>query len=136
MCPARPRPRRLLLRDDYGPVRLAALSKRHCDGVGRISFEEMVDAFSERSRMQPPVQQFRCEDVGHLFDLIAGARMALHAHAQRAQLFDPAPHGEARYADFARDFRAADDNHRVVGKQREQRVDAPIGRSRKSCVRH
>ena len=39
-------------------------------------------------------------------------------------------------ADFAGDFRAADDDHRVVGEQREERIDAAIGRARKSCVRH
>ena len=132
VCPARPAPRRLLLRDDDRSVRFPALAQRHGDGVGRIDFEEMVDAFSERPRMQPPVQQLRRENIGHFFDLIAGARMALHADAQRAQFFNPAPHGAARHADFAGDFRAADDDHRVVGEQRQQRVNAAIGRARKS----
>ena len=134
--PGAPSPRRLLLGDDDGSVRFPALSQRHGDGVGRVNFEKMVDALPERPRMQPPVQQLRRENVRHFFDLIAGARMALHADAQRAQLFDPVPHGAARHADFAGDFRAADDDHRVVGEQREQRVDAAVGRARKSGVRH
>ena len=86
-------PRRLFLGDDDGAVRLPSLAQRHGDGIGRVNFEKMVDAFAERPRMQPPVQQLRRKNVGDLFDLVAGARMALHADAQRAQLFDPAPHG-------------------------------------------
>ena len=82
------------------------------------------------------MQQFRREDVRHLFDLIPGARMALHSNAQRAQPLDPAPHSEARHACFPCDFRAADDDHAVVGKQRQQRVNAPIGRTRECAVRH
>ena len=74
----------------------------------------------------------RRENVGHAFDLIAGARMALHADAQRAQRFDPAPDRRARHADFVRDLCAADHDHRVFGEQREQRVDAPVGGPRKA----
>jgi hypothetical protein len=126
----------LLLRDDDSAVRLSAISQRHGDGIGRINFEEVVDALSKRPRMQPPVQQLRRQNIGHLFDLIPGPRMPFHADAEGAQLFDPVPHSPTRHADLSSDFCPADNNHGVVGKQRKQRVDAAISRLRKSRVRH
>jgi hypothetical protein len=62
--------------------------------------------------------------------------MALYPDAQRAQLFNPSPDGEARYTNFPGNFRAADNDYGVVCKQREQRVNSPIRRPGKSCLRH
>ena len=86
--------------------------------------------------LQPLAQKFRRQNVGHFLDLVAAARMALHVNAQRAEFFDPAPYGGAGHADFARDLRAADDDHGVVGKQRQQRVNAAVGRARQGGLRH
>ena len=62
----------------------------------------MVDALAERRAVQPLAQHFRRENVGHPLDLIAGARMALHADAQGAQFFDPAPHRAERVTPISR----------------------------------
>ena len=61
--------------------------------------------------------------------------MALHPHAERAQFFDPAPDLLPRDADFFGDFRAADDDGRVFGEQRQQRVNAPVGGAREIAIR-
>jgi hypothetical protein len=66
--------------------------------------------------------------------VIAGVRVALHAHAQLAHFLNPAPDLLAGDADFLGDFRAADDDGRIFGEQREQRVDAPVGDARQ--IRH
>ncbi len=71
---------------------------------------------------------------GRALDVIAGVRVALNAHAELAQFFDPAPDLLARNADFLGDFRAADDDGGVFGEQREQRVNAPVGYARQ--IRH
>ena len=47
----------------------------------------MVDAFSERSRMQPPAQQRRRQNVGILFHLIAGTIFALVALLQALRIY-------------------------------------------------
>ena len=51
---------------------------------------------------QPLAQNFRRENVRDSFDLIAGAGMALHADAQGAQFFDPAPHRVERVTPISR----------------------------------
>src|SRR4029077_20746635 len=121
--PGAPSPRRLLFSDHNRSMRFTTLPESHRDGVGRVNLEEMEDAFSEGAGMESLVQNLRREDVGTPLDLIAGARMALHANAERAQFFDPIPYSAARHANFAGDFGAANDDHGVVGEQREERVD-------------
>ena len=105
-----PSPGGLLLGQNDGAVRLAGASQIEGDGVGRAGFEEMMDALAEDGAVQLPAQQAGRQHVGHAFDLIAGARMALDAHAERAQPLRPVPHRRARDADFPRDFLAADDD--------------------------
>ena len=95
----------LFLGDHEGAVRFALFSQLHGDGIGGINLEKMVDAFSEWPWRQPLAKNLRREDVGNFLDLIAAARMSLHANAQGAKFLDPAPHGGARHADFAGNFR-------------------------------
>src|SRR6266481_7338221 len=134
--PAASAPSRLFLRDDESSVGLTLLPKPHGDGVGRIRFEKMVDALADRALMQTLAKELRHEHVRHLLDLIPVPGMPFHANAQAAKFFDPAPHGEARHADFSRDLRSADHNQGVVGEQRQERVDAAVGRSSWSRLRH
>ncbi len=127
-------PRGLFLGDHDSPVRLSLLSQQHGDGIGGIGLEEMVDTLPERSRREPLAQNFRSENVRHFFDLIAVARVALHANAESSKSFDPTPHSRTGHAYFAGNFRAADDDHGVVGKQRQERVNPAIGRTRQGCL--
>src|SRR5260221_12222274 len=96
----------------------------------------MVDALTERALVQTSAKKLRHEHIRNLLDLIAGARMPFDANAQIAEFFDPAPDGRACHADFASNFRPADHDHRVVGKHREERVDATISRPSRICQRH
>ena len=117
----------LFFGDHDGAVRLARFAQLHRDRVRRIDFEEMKDAARERRAVKAMAEHLRGENVRHALDVIARARVALHPHAELAQLFDPAPHLLARDADFLGDFRAADHDRRVFGEQRQQRVNAPVG---------
>ena len=90
----------------------------------------MIHAFAEWSGREPAVQQFWGECVGRFLDLIAGARVALHAHAEGAQFLHPVPDGGARDADFAGDFCAADDEHGIVSEQGKKGIDAAVGDAR------
>ena len=76
--------------------------------------------------MEAAAQHLRNENIGHAFDVIAGAGMALHADAESAQLLNPSPHLLARDADFLGNFRAADHDGGVFGEEREERVDAAV----------
>ena len=71
-------------------------------------------------------EQLRRQNVRHAFDVIARSRVSLHPHAELAQLLDPAPDLLPRNANFLGDFRAADDDRRVLREQSQQRVDAPV----------
>ena len=123
----------LLLGEDDGAVRLARFAQAHGDGVRGIGFEEMVDAARERRAVESMAQHLRSENVRHALDVVAGARVAFDPHAEGAQFFDPAPDLLARDADFLGDFGAADDDGRVFGEQRQQRVNAPVGGAREVC---
>lgn len=74
------------------------------------------------------------EDVWNALDVVSGAGMPFYAYAQTAHFLDPAPNLLACNADFLGDFLSADDDGGVLGKEREQRVDAPVGCARQ--VRH
>ena len=123
-------PGRLFLGDDEGSVRFSLFPKAHGNGIGRIRLEEMVDALAKWALRQPFAEKLRRQHIGHFLDLVAAARMALYLDAERAEFFDPAPYGEAGDADFAGDLRPADHDHGVVGKQRQERVNAAVGRAR------
>ena len=62
--------------------------------------------------------------------MIAGTGVAFYAHPQFAHFLDPAPNLLARYTDFLGDFFSADDDGGILGEEREQRVDAPVGCAR------
>ncbi len=111
-------------------MRLAIFAEVHGDRVGGVNFEKMVDAARERRAIETVAQKLRDENVRHALDVVAGARMSLQLHAERAQFFDPAPDLLPRYADFFGDFRAADDDGGVFGEQREERVNAAVGGAR------
>lgn len=125
--------------EDDGAVGLAGFAEMERDGVGRIGFKEMVDALRERSAGEAMAEHLRREDIGDALNVIAGAGMSLDADTELAEFFNPAPDLLARDADFAGDFRTANDDGRVFEKQCEQRVDAAVGGAGKSChalVRH
>ncbi len=82
--------------------------------------------------MQAAAQHLWNENIGHAFDVIAGAGMALHANAERPQLLNPSPHLLPRDADFLGNFRAADHDGGVFGEEREERVDAAVRGAREA----
>src|ERR1700682_5992468 len=96
----------------------------------------MVDALSDRALVQSFVEKLRYKHVSYLLNLVAAPGNSFHANAQGTKFFNPTPNSRAGNADFARDLRSADHNHRVVGKQRQQRVDATVSRPTQICLRH
>src|ERR1700683_2800049 len=56
--------------------------------------------------------------------------MTLHANSQFAHFLYPAPRLLPRHADLFGDLFAADDDCRILRQQRQQGIDAPVGRSR------
>src|SRR5437879_12609738 len=75
----------------------------------------MVDVLLKDTVVQAAPQQIRRKHVGNFLYHVPGPRMAFHLHDQAAQALDPAPHCRARYADFLRDLRAADEINGCVG---------------------
>jgi len=110
-----------------GAVRLAGFTELHGDGVGGIDFEEMIDAARERRSRELVAKELRRKDVGDSLDVIAGGGVSFDADAESAQLFDPAPDLLSRDANLLGDFRAADDDRGIFGKEGEQGVDAAVG---------
>ena len=100
-----PAPRGLLFGQHDRAVRLAGFAQIHRHRVRRINFEKMINASRKRCAGQPVTQQLRRQNIRHAFDVIAGRGVALHPHAQLAQLFDPAPDLLPRHANFLGDLR-------------------------------
>src|ERR1700676_3201566 len=96
----------------------------------------MVYALAQRALVQTFTKKLRYEHVWNLLDLVPAARMPFHANAQRPKFFDPPPDGRACHTDFASDFRPADHDHGVIGKHREERVDATVSGPSRICQRH
>ena len=126
-------PRRLLFREHYSSVRLACFTQAHCNSIGRVHFEEMIDPPGKRRAVESMAQQLRNQNVGRALDVVAGAGVSLNAYAQLAQRLNPAPHLLPRHANFFGDLRAADDDGRILGKERQQPVNAPVSCAGKSC---
>ena len=120
----------LFFSQNDGAVRLAAFAELHRDGIGGINFEVVIDAASEGCAEQAVAEELRGQDVRDAFDVISGASVAFYAYSQPAHFLDPAPNLLARYTDFFGDFFSADDDGGILGEEREQRVDAAVGRAR------
>ena len=113
--------------ENDGAVRLAGFAELHGDVVGRVDFEEMVDAAREGCARESVAEKLRRENVGNALDVIAGGGVSFDADAESAQLFDPAPDLLAGDANFLGDFCAADDDGGIFGEEGEQGVDTAVG---------
>ena len=82
----------LFLGDDQRAFRFAGVAEVHRDAIRRVDFEEVVNAFPENAAFQSLAQRVGREDVGSLFEEVAGVLLAFDAHAEIAQAIDPAPH--------------------------------------------
>src|ERR1700751_4785202 len=112
----------LFFGENDSAVRLAGFAELHCHSVGRVDFEEVIDAAREGRSCQLVAEKLWGEDIGNALDVIAGGGMSFHEDAESAQLFDPAPDLLARHADFLRDLSAADDDGGIFGEEGEQGV--------------
>src|SRR6202040_1445540 len=117
----------LFFGENDGAVGLAGFAELHGHSVGRIDFEEVIDAAREGRPRELTAEELRREDIGNALNMVAGGGMSFHADAQSAQVFDPAPELLAGDADLLGDLRAADDDGGIFGKEGEQRVDATVG---------
>lgn len=108
-------------------MRLPLFAKTHGNSVRGVHFEEMVDAAREGRAVKAVAQELGNQNIRRALDVVAGAGVAFDAHAQLAQLLNPAPHLLARDADFFGDLCAADDDSGILGQERKQAVDAPVG---------
>src|SRR5262249_48640322 len=92
-----------------------------------IGLEEMVDTLAEERAFELRAEQIGREDVWNFFEEIAGVRAAFDSNADLAKLFDPAPDGGARDADFAGDAGTADGDGGVVGEESDKSGEAFVG---------
>lgn len=106
----------LLLRDDNRPMRLAGFGQAHGHIICRSGLEKMKNLLAELRASQLGRQQLGREDIGDVLDVVSGARMALYVHAKITQRLDPFPDSLSFYANFTRDFCAADHICRVFRK--------------------
>src|SRR6516165_3594950 len=107
--------RALLLGKDYRAFWFSRVAELQACTVGGVRFEEMVDALAEEAAFQPLAQKLGRQNVRDALKEIAGVWAAFYANADFAELFNPAPHGRTRNADFPGDARSADDNGGIVG---------------------
>src|SRR5690348_16837279 len=120
--------RGLLFRENQSAVRLAFFTETKRYVVCRFRLEKVENAFAKGRSAKMLADELRREHVWDTFDVIARARMAFYLHSGFAQSFDPCPDGLALYADFFGDARAADDDGRILGEQREKRIHAAVRR--------
>src|SRR5258708_37646226 len=96
----------------------------------------MMDFFAEHAAFKLLPKQVRRENVCYSLQKISGIRLAFDPHTNFAQALDPSPHRRTRNADLFGDARAADGDSGVVGKQREQGSEPPVGCARERGMSH
>ena len=112
-------------------MRRAFFAHAQSYGVGGVRLEKVKYVLGEGGAGEPVAQQLGNQNVRNLLDVIAGARVSLHSHAERAQFLHPGPDRGAGNANFFGDLWAADHDGGILRQQCQQGIDALVGRPSK-----